>query len=160
MINNGLVYFTTLVVDDLPKYYIEKIRLNSSYSLTETKGENDYTYNVSVRKIKELSKEDIEKDLEKRSTDLHVFNNGLINKVASDIYSAQKAEKIVNDADLMIHLVHSDHTQITVELKITEECYAELEACIDYYAYAYLLSLINTMGLNLQNGIEKGYISC
>jgi hypothetical protein len=156
-------YITSLFVSDSPEDIIDIIKSNTTFSLVKkTDKENALTFQLigPFSFVKEHNFEYVSGSIKKRAIDLGIHNSALVTKVARDIHLAQTAEKIINEGKKLIKFrVNKKNTQIIIVLDILTKYVQELEECIDYYAFIYISSFVESMGLLLQKEIKKQFIN-
>jgi len=155
-------YITSVFVSESPDYIIDIIKSNTDFSLIKKPGkENELTYELigPFKFKKEHRIEYIRDDLKKRAIKLGIYHNGLVNKVAKEIYQAQTAEKIINEGKKsIIFRAIKKNTQIEIVLDIITKYDQEVEELMDYYAFIYISFLVESMGILFREEIKKSLI--
>jgi hypothetical protein len=155
-------YTTSLVGNDSPDNYVNMIKSDARFLLVvgHLGCEPHYEVIGPINNYEEYNFKEIESDLKKRAIKLGIYSDDLVSDTATNIYKAQMAENAIREGTMRItFVIGDDNTQINIALDILSKYDSQIEECMDVYAAIRISSLVDALGLFLQQPIEKRRIN-
>ncbi len=156
-----LKYDVKLTGSEKLETYIESLLAHPAFSVTRIARGEEIIYEVYGPNTADVGKKenDIRSDLSGHSEKLGITVPGLVEKVTSDIVSAQEGEKIALERPM--HVLFQQYqgkslAHVTFEMELSKD--PKIDECAQQYALLRFVWLANSIGMSLEESPESSVI--